>query len=205
MRRLLVLLFTVVAALLVIPAAADASSCVRVGTTGVKRCESVRKQVCKSGDPTVCERSRSVCRIHQNGWFRCEYVAKYARCRGYGGRRCQTTWTRCDSVPGRKTCRRNQLESCRTRKDGSSKCYRKVDTCTTRSRGRYDCTNLYEQRDCPKEGACTVFRKTCRSRNGYSRASCRAVKYTEPQDAPVPEPPPDPAAPTDPVTAAPAT
>lgn len=178
MRSLLVLVCAVVAALLLVPATASAAKCV-VLENGVKRCESVRKQVCTSGDPTVCERSRSVCRTRRSGWFRCEYVAKYARCRGYNGARCQTTWTRCDTIPGRKTCRRNQLESCRTRKDGARKCYRKLDTCVTRSKGRYRCENLYEQRDCTKDGTCVVFRKTCVSRNGQSRASCRAVKYTE--------------------------
>ena len=34
-----------------------------------------------------------------------------------------------------------------------------------------------------KDGTCTVFRKTCVSQNGQSRASCKAVKYTEPAGA----------------------
>lgn len=194
MRALLVLICAVISALLLVPAAADAAKCVSVGKD-VKRCESVRKQVCVSGDPTVCQRSRSVCRTRRSGWFRCHYVAKYARCRGLNGARCQTTWTRCDSVPGRKTCRRNQLESCRTRK-GATKCSRKLDTCVTRSKGRYRCENLYVQRDCVKDAPCTVFRKTCVSQDGRSRASCKAVRYTE---GPVPpaEPPPSEEAPVE--------
>ena len=208
MRLLLSLLCAACAALALLPATASAEKCTSL-RKGVKRCEAVKKQTCKSGNPTVCRRSRSVCELHKSGFFRCRYVAKLAKCRGFNGRRCQTTWTKCESNPQRKRCTTNQLESCRSR-NGARKCIKKFDDCTTRPKGVYSCVNTYTQRDCPKEGPCSVFRKTCRSRNGQSRASCEAIKYVESEaeadagpgaEPPPAEPPPAEAPPAEPAPA----
>jgi len=173
-RRCLLLL-ALVAPLLLAPAPdASAESCRKVDR-GLK-CVSLQKQACVSGNPTVCTRSRNTC-VRRSGWFRCTYVAKRARCRGVDGRRCRTTWTRCESTPRSKTCRDTTDPYCAKRRDGSKRCAWERNRCVTRG-ARYRCEWRRTVNDCTKAGTCVREVRSCVSRSGDRRAACRLVSRT---------------------------
>ena len=178
--RVLTLLAFVLAALALSSASASAAACHQDGTTKV--CTSAKKQTCRAGIPTVCERWRNTCRLSKR-FFTCTYVRKDARCRGDHGHRCRTSYTRCRTNTNGSDCKETQQPFCSISKKRHF-CEFVSNVCSSRRKGAtYRCDWKRSRKDCRSTGACRYEVKICVSRNGYRHARCHTtVNRTTPSD-----------------------
>lgn len=163
-------------------ASAEAAKCKQRG--GAKVCVSVKKQTCRSGRPTFCERWRNECRFRgRKGWYSCRYKAKQARCRGANGRRCRTTYINCTVNPRKRVCEEFTAAHCSSSRR-QQRCQTVRNRCLIGQRtGFYLCRYVRRAKTCPRGKPCFRVTTRCVSRSRTRKASCVKNRYTVARDA----------------------